>query len=261
MIKSISRIVVICAVLCLLSSAQAQINGFHSNPRVFNDIPTSTLTIVNPGTNPDTGSIDDRNFAAAGGANRHDILASTDGGATNASFPTSQGFKMSATLNLTDNSNAPRKEAGLRINNSVTGDVLFIINSDAGEIVTFGGPFHSFGSNGTGNGYTPGTPITLSMEYDPPGLVNPTKGLLTVGVNYPTLGLNQSFSALFSNLEGGPGNGYTFGIYGQGRGADANDFLHLGFTNLNAQLVPEPASLGVISLGLVSLLARRRSAR
>jgi hypothetical protein len=253
--KIISQVCCVCAFLFLISSAKAQINGFHTNARVFNYFPSSTLTIVNPGTNPDNGSIDDRNFAAAGGANRHDILASSDGGATNASLPTGQGFSISATLNLTDGSNSPRKEAGLRINNPVTGDVLFIINSDAGEIVAFGGgaPFHSFASGATG--YTPGTPITLGLRYDPG-----SPGHITYSVNYPTRGLNTSFSDVFSNLEGGPGNGYTFGIYEQGRGADANDFMHLDFTNMSASLVPEPATFGLISIGLLAAATRRRRA-
>jgi hypothetical protein len=252
--KLISQLICVCAVLCLISSVSAQpINGFHTNSRVFNDIPGSTLTIVNPGTNPDNGSIDDRNFAAAGGANRHDILASNDAGVSNASLPTSQGFSISATLNLTDGSNAPRKEAGIRINNPVTGDVLLIVNSDAGEIVAFGGgaPFHSFGSGATG--YTPGTPITLGMRYDPG-----SPGHITYSVDYPTLGLSTSFSDIFSNLEGGPGNGYTFGIYEQGRGADANDFMHLDFVNMSASLVPEPATFGLISVGVLAMATRRR---
>jgi len=259
MTKFISPFLSACALLLLISNAGAQpINGFHSNPRVFNDFPSSTLTIVNPGTNPDTGSIDDRNFAAASGANRHDILASRDGGASNAALFTGNGFTITTTLTLSDNSVTPRKEAGIRINGGPTGDALFIINSDAGEIVAFGGgaPFHSFGSGATG--YVPGTPITMSMRYDPPGIVNPTKGQITYSVNYPTRGLNTSFTGLFDNVEGGPGNGYNFGIYGQGRGADANDFLHLNFANMSASLVPEPASLGLIAMGALALISRRR---
>jgi len=49
--------------------------------------------------------------------------------------------------------------------NSPIGDMLFIVNSDAGEIVAFGGPFYLFGNNGGGNGYTPGTPILMGIEY------------------------------------------------------------------------------------------------
>src|SRR5256885_2077622 len=128
MIKSISQFLCVCAAGCLIASAQAAVNGFHSNPRVFNDFSTSALTIVNPGTNPDTASIDDRLLAddGVGGsfANRHDILASSDGGATNATFFTGQGFTVSTTLTLTDGVNSPRKEAGLRVNNGATGDVL-----------------------------------------------------------------------------------------------------------------------------------------
>ena len=133
--------------------------------------PGSTKVIVNPGTNPDNASISDSNYGTGSGTNRDDILASGDGGATALNLDINQGFTISTTLTLSDGTNAPRKEAGIRINAPVTGDALFIVNSDAGEIVAFGGgaPFHLFGSNGGGNGYVPGTPITLSERYDPPG--------------------------------------------------------------------------------------------
>jgi hypothetical protein len=256
------------AFLCFLPAVQAQvINGFATNPRVVNAFPSSTLVVVNPGTNPDVASINDSNFGATGGGqNRTDLLASADNGATPFTFNTNQGFKISTTLTLTDGTDSPRKEAGIRINNSVTGDALFIVDSDQQEIVAFGGgaPFHSFANVGSpGGGYKTGTPITLSEEYDPPGLVDPLHGLLTYTVSYPTLGLSQSYSALFSNLEGGPGNGSTFGVYGETDGSSnaTTDFVNTSFATITASLVPEPASLAVIGLGGLSLLARRRASR
>lgn len=39
------------------------------------------------------------------------------------------------------------------------------MNSDAGVIVTFGGPFNLLGNNGGGNGYGPGNTIFLGIEY------------------------------------------------------------------------------------------------
>jgi hypothetical protein len=266
MIKSISRFFFVCTPLCLLAQANGAINGFVSSPRVFNDIPTSTLVIVNPGTNPDTASINDSNFGTATtGANRSDILASSNGGATAASLNINQGFTISTTLTLSAGTNSPRKEAGIRINAPVTGDALFLVNTDAGEIVAFGGgaPFHLFGNNAGGNGYVPGTPITISERYDPPGTANATKGLITYSVNYPTHpSANGSFSDLFSNLEGGPGpSAYSFGVYEQAGPANPTDFVNASFANLTASQVPEPASFTVIALGGLSLLTRRRRAR
>src|SRR5439155_5739858 len=147
-------------------------------------------------------------------------------------------------------------------NSGVSGDGLFLVNSDAGEIVAFGGgaPFHLFGNNGGGNGYVPGTPITLTERYDPPGIVNPAKGQITYTVNYPTRGINTSFSGLFDNLEGGPVN-YSFGVYAQVSPANGADFITAAFNPLSAGLVPEPVSLGLISMGALALVARRRSVR
>lgn len=91
------------------------------------------------------------------------MLASSDGGLTAHTFNIDDSFTFTTTLTLSDGFNSPRKEAGIRISSPITGDMLFLVNSDAGEIVTFGGPFHLFGNNGGGNGYTPGTPILLGI--------------------------------------------------------------------------------------------------
>ncbi len=153
------------------SPALAQINGLFENPRVFNDFSTSLLTITNSNSIPGNVTIDDRRLVddGMGGnfANRHDILLSSDNGASANVFAITEPFEISVDVNLSVGNNAPRKEAGIRVNSPVTGDALFLVNSDAGEIVAFGGPFFSFGSNGTGNGYTPGTEITLGMRYVP----------------------------------------------------------------------------------------------
>jgi hypothetical protein len=265
MIRSFSARAGSCAlavVTCALTApAWAQpFNGLKVNERVFNDYPTSTLTINNSNSVPGNVTIDDRNMtnATGNGANRHDALLSKDNGATAYTFPITEGFLFSTNLNLTAGSNTPRKEAGIRINSGVTGDVLFLVNSDAGEIVAFGGgaPFKLFGNNGTGNGYTPGTTIQLGIIYRPdPG---PAPGTIEYFIDRAGPGGFETSGQLnWDNLEGGPVD-FNVGVYAQGgSGNNAQDFFTVRFTDIN---VPEPAGLSVLALCGVALLTRRRSA-
>jgi hypothetical protein len=264
MTKSIVRIACFCVALTLASSAWAQFNGIKVNQRVFNDYPNSTLTITNSNTIPGSLTIDDRNMtnATGNGANRHDGLLSADHGTTAFQFNPNQEWIFSANLVLTDGSNTPRKEAGIRINDPVTGDTLLIVNSDAGEIVSFGGgaAFHLFGNNGGGNGYTPGSNILLGFHYRPgtPTTTGATPASLEYFINRGN-GIETTGPLPYSNLEGGPLS-YNVGVYAQGgSGNNANDFVHAVFTNINGSLVPEPASLGLIGLAGLTLLARRRA--
>jgi hypothetical protein len=241
----------------------AAINGFKSVPRFFNGWPGSTLTITNPDTNPEAGSIHESNYGTGSGVNRNDIQASTDGGANATQFSIDTDYTISATFTLSDLDNSPRKEAGIRINTPFGGDALFIVNSDAGEIVAFGGgaPFHLFGNNAGGNGYVPGTPITLTEQYvhGPGGTTMANPGIVTYTVNYPTRSMNNvQYTQAWSNNEGGP-QGFVMALYDQGApGVDAGDFENLDFSNLQATAVPEPASLGVMVLSGLVLLPRRR---
>src|SRR4051794_5033695 len=153
--------------LCLVAvSAKADlINGYAKAPRVFNDNPGSTLTINPPviNFNPATITIHDAYTGPFSGANRSDALASSNGGGAAHQYGIEDSFVFTTRLTLTAGFNGPRKEAGIRFNSPI-GDMLFLVNSDAGEIVTFGGPFHLFGNNAGGNGYTPGTSILLGVK-------------------------------------------------------------------------------------------------
>ena len=124
--------------------AQAQINSVVPEPYVFFDRSDSTLTMTasgNPGIGTGQADILDQIPASTtmSGVNRHDVLLSSDGGGSAHTFSIDDSYTFSTILNLSDTNNSPRKEAGIRINAPVTGDALFIVNSDAGEIVTFGG--------------------------------------------------------------------------------------------------------------------------
>src|SRR5205085_6862000 len=126
---------------------------------------------------------------------------------------------------LTGNPTSPRKEAGFRLDSSIGGDGLFIVNTDAHEIVAFGGPlpFYSFG-----NTYVSGTPIVLGMTYENIGGTN--------GIVYSANGVNSPFLPM-NNLEQGVINGSTLGGYLQIVG-----------------VVPEPSSVVLLVLGLAPLI-------
>ena len=169
-------------------------------------------------------------------------------------LPITEGFSVGAHVTLDAVSLTPRKEAGIRINSPVTGDVLFLVNSDAGEIVAFGGgaPFYLFGNNGMGNGYTPGDSIFMGVTYTP-GTPGTIEYMIDRG-----MGLESSGPLNWDNLEGGPVN-YRVAFYLQGGSTTEGDGMVGRFENF----VPEPSSFalcGLASLALGMAAWRRRRA-
>lgn len=257
--------------LCLAAPATAQINGLFEDPRVFNDFPDSTLTItngnsVNMGPGNSEVTINDTAFAPAGtGANRHDILLSSDGGATSHVFSIDDSFTVKTEVTLTDGFDAPRKEAGLRINSPVTGDVLFILNSDAGEIVAFGGgaPFFLFGNNGMGNGYTPGDTIQMGIAVAASGDgAGGAPNLINYFIDrHDGNGIIESGFMPYSNLELGSTMA-SVGFYGQVSPDAMNlstDFINVNFDDIMYSPVPEPAAMVLFAMSLLAFFAIRRS--
>jgi hypothetical protein len=251
------------AVLALPAAAWAQgpaINGQIAQPRVFNDFSTSTAVVTGVSINPGVATISDTlmtdDLMGGNFANRHDVLLSADGGATAAVFSIDDSFTFQATVNLTVGTPGPRKEAGLRINSPVTGDVQLLVNSDAGEIVAFGGgaPFHLFGSVGMGNPYVLGTPITLGFTViaDGPGGFNSIEYFIDRG-----LGIETYTPQVYSNTEHGSTN-FNVGLYGQVTPSSANDFINAAFTNVTYTAIPEPSTMALGALALMGLAAIRR---
>ncbi len=249
--------------LAVASGAYAQsINGYYSSPRVFNNDPGSVLTITPPApinANPVTININDQYSGPFSGANRSDVLASADGGLTPYTFGIDSSFTFTTTLTLTDAFNSPRKEAGIRFNSSI-GDMLFLVNSDAGEIVTFGGPFHLFGNNAGGNGYTPGTPILLGVtEIGGGDGVGGIPDTIEFFINYGA-GIITTGPLPWTNLEGGLPS-FQVGVYAQGDANANGDFINALFSNTTFTTIPEPGTFALAGMGLLGLLAMRRKVR
>jgi hypothetical protein len=254
------------AALALPSMAMAQpgpaINGIKSNLRFFNDFSTTVVAPTNSNSvNPGSASISESGFAddGIGGnfANRHDFTLSADGGANNAAFSINDSFTVSAIVNLSAGSNAPRKEAGLRINSGPTGDALFLVNSDAGEIVAFGGggPFYSF-SAGAPPDYTPGTSILMGFSMiggGAPGVPNTIQYFIDRTPLDPA-GVEYSGQLAFSNLEGGP-VAYNVAVYAQAQPNLQNsaEFVNASFTDIrySPTPIPEPTAVASLVMGLI----------
>lgn len=208
------------------------INSDIIHPRVFNDYPGATLVTVN---NYSTlVSFSESNVAGPTGfANRDDWRFSSDGGLTDHLFQNNEYWSISALVTLTGNPTSPRKEAGFRLDSSIGGDGLFILDTDAHEIVAFGGPFpfYTFG-----NTFNSGDSVLMGITYENVGGVN--------GIVYSANGVNSPFLPM-SNLEQGVINDSTLGGY----------FQIVGVT------VPEPATLGLLGISLLPLtrLFRRRA--
>ena len=204
------------------------INSDIVHPRVFNDFPGATLATVN--NYPSVVSFSESNVVGSPGfANRDDWRFSSDGGLTDHLFQNNEYWSISLSLTLTGNPTSPRKEAGIRLDSSVGGDGLFILDTDAHEIVAFGGPlpFYSFG-----NTFNSGNTVLMGMTYENIGGTN--------GIVYSANGVNSPFLAM-GNLEQGVINGSTLGGY----------FQIVG-------VVPEPSALAFLVLGLGTLAFRRR---
>ncbi|OHB75059.1 MAG: hypothetical protein A2W31_04780 [Planctomycetes bacterium RBG_16_64_10] len=209
------------------------LDGVFVLERVFNGYPNSTLSVTND--YPTQVQFEESAFGEQVGAfaNRHDALFSDDGGTNPRTFDIGESFAVQANVTLEDGSNTPRKEAGIRINSPITGDVLFIVNSDAGEIVAFGGggPFYIFGKNATGDGYTPGQTIFMRMIYQPNSNTLEDPGTLEYIINRGN-GVETSGPLGFDNLEKGPVD-FEVGLYAQATPNDpVADFSIVTYTNI-----------------------------
>lgn len=252
----------IVAVAASITQASPAINGAHINPRVYNDMGGSTLTVVNTYPSPAHINFDDVLPASPPltfQSNQHTWRLSTDGGVTDAPFANGDSFKISADVTITGNGNA---EAGLNVSPwwSTQTDGKFHVRASAtgGEVAAFGGrlPFYSFG-----NVYVTGTTATLSIEY----IANSNTAGAPGQIQY---GYNGLFSPWIQFDQGNPAEDPPHGLYGILSPAYVGGFMQnygqsSGSTSVNADFnnivynpVPAPGTAGLLGLG--GLLAARR---
>lgn len=204
------------------------INSDILHTRFYNDYPAATLVSVD--NYPSLVSFSESNVVGPSGfANRDDWRFSSDGGLTDHLFQNNEYWSISALVTLTGDPTTPRKEAGLRLDSSIGGDGLFILDTDAHEIVAFGGPFpfYSFG-----NTFNSGDSVLMGITYENVGGQN--------GIVYSANGVDSPFLPM-TNLEQGVINDSTLGGY----------FQIVG-------VVPEPSTFALLGVGALALLLRRR---
>ena len=218
--------------LAAATSAYAQVGSINSakvTPRVFNDIPGAALTVNN--SYPTTISFDEQRVSQTGGfANRDVWQFSNNGGASPYQFNNNDFFQATMTLTLTGTPLSPRKEAGFLLN-TIGGDGQFIVNTDAHEVVAFGGPLPFYAFPAT---YDSGETITLGLTYFLDG--NGKRAIIYTadGVSSP--------AQEFSNLEQGIIDSSTLGGYFQIVN-DANNPNNGGTAVFGNIGIPEPATI------------------
>ena len=236
MCNSLGRRLALSAVLVLAigaCAAQAQfitdvnsviVNEYHffccnSELTTTNNYPTSVV-------------FDDQYSSTTGGihfSQRHDLIFSSDGGTTPRVFNTTDSFDISFDIKLEAGANSPRKEAGLILQQPI-GDSQFIVNTDAHEIVVFGGfqPFYSFN---TSNGLTYNSGDTIRMRQIYTGKTETTPGTFQYLVTKDNVTYSSPLMPSGAG-EMGIGNNTNIQLYMQGKAASADDFERVTFSNI-----------------------------
>lgn len=246
--------------VCGASAQVYTINSTVLSPRVYNDVPGATLTTVSTVNNfpsiPSLISFTEQNVSGSGYANR-DVWHFSNDGSTAYQFQMDDYFSVSMNVTLTgDPASSLRKEAGFIFNNPLNDGGEFILNTDAHEIVAFGGflPFYAFPST-----FVSGETVTMGITYANVGGVNSI--MYTAQTVLGGDALSSPWLPL-TNLEQGLIDNTTIGGYFQIQ-QDPNVPGNSGsavFQNIEIAVVPEPGTYALVGLGLLALVWRRRRA-
>lgn len=225
--------------------AHAQVSSINSavvQTRVFNDVPGAIL--VSALQYPTSISFTELGVSASSGFANRDVWHFSADNTTPYSFANDDFFQVSMDVTLTGTPNSPRKEAGFLLS-SIGGDGQFILNTDAHEVVAFGGPFPFFAFAPTFNS---GDTVTLAMTYFLDSLTGQRSIIYSAnGVSSPTLP--------FTNLEQGIIDGSTLGGYLQIVNDPANPG-NSGLAEFTRIAIPEPPPLGLLAFGILPLFRR-----
>ena len=231
--------------LAAATGAYAQINSAFIMPRVFNDVPGATLTSIN--NYPGFIVFNEAGVSSATGFANRDVWQFSNNGTTAYALQNNDYFQASFNLTLTANTLTVRREAGFLFTTATSGDIQFIVDTDAHEVVQFGGiSFYSFNP---GLSYNSGDTISLAMAYFLDASGNNALQFRANGVSSPV----YEFAA-----GTGIGNGSTLGGYLQVVNDPANPSNAGTALFQNITLVPEPSVFALLSLGLLPLVFRRR---
>ncbi len=161
--------------------ATPNVTSVVTSTRVFNDCPTSTVSVTN--AFPLVVIIEDSNLDCFGFANLHTWSWSADG-VTKAQFENCSQYSFHSELVLSGTGNG---EGGLRVSPwfSPDADGKFNCRTTDGEIACFGGrlPFYSF-TAAYGLHYVKGTPILLDIAYNPQSLSSALPAQITYTLFY-----------------------------------------------------------------------------
>lgn len=253
----------------IASAASAQVGSINSaatSTEVRSD-PSSTLVVTN--NYPSAITISDQNVSQQTGTgfapNKTDWFFSNNGGTSAYLFDNNDFFTTSMTLTLTATNGAtsPRKEAGYLLNTPTDGQGQFILDTDAHEIVAFGGPFPFYAFPKV---FQSGDTVMMGITY---ALDSSGKRAITYTADDFTqnTGLLTSPAQELTNLEQGIITGSSFGGYEQTTVDTTNptNGITAVFSNISISAAPEPSGwvslmAGALSLGGL-LLLRRRAAR
>lgn len=247
------------ASFALPTAAMAQVNGLMGTESQSGAGATLATTNTYNGV---TGGATVSDTAPTGtGTDRYALWLSENGGATAFTVQPGYSWSISADVTLTGGTITPRKEAGIDIG-IPSNDGEFILDTDAGEIVAFGGnaPFALFGNNsnatnntnGNGNPFVNGQTIFMGEVYN--------AGAQTLTYYAQNLSENSPLFTSGPNLAYVPPSPFTLGFYTQWSPSGPSDSDNVVFSNVQASItVPEPATISMLAIGTVALLARRRA--
>jgi hypothetical protein len=202
----VTKSILLSLLLASIGGAYGQVSTINSvvvSPRVYNDVSNAVLTVV---TNyPALISFAETNVSATNGfANRDVWHFSADDGSTAFQFQSNDYFTASMKVTLNGYPATPRKESGFVFNNPANDGGEFILDTDAHEVVAFGGylPFYAFPKF-----FNSGDTVTLGITYFRDANGKNAIIYTANGTNSPALE--------FSNTEQGVINNTTIGGYFQ----------------------------------------------